>query len=90
MALFDNIDATLQSVSAAQSLLSGIRGLYRQAKGTQLYLTLYSAGTDAKFNAAVNTLYTSAERAELNAMLTDINTLLTAWETNHKLPLGLP
>jgi hypothetical protein len=90
MALFDTIDATLQSVSAAQSLLSGIRGLYRQAKGTQTYLQLYAANTDPKFNAAVNTLFSAAERSELNAMLTQINTLIADWEANHKAPLGLP
>lgn len=90
MANFDTVDATIQSVSAAESVLNGVRSLYRQAKSTQTYLTLYAAGTDPKFNAAINTLFTQAERSELAAMLTDINTLCAAWEANHKAPLGLP
>jgi hypothetical protein len=90
MANFDTAAATLQSVSQATGLLGGIRALYSQAKQMQTLLALYSAGTDAKFTTAVNTIYIAAERAELSAMLTQVNALVTDWETNHRLPLGLP
>jgi len=90
MANFDTSDLTLQSVERAVSLLNTLRGTYTQGKAAQALLTLYAAGTDPKFNAAINTLFSQAERNELAAMLTDINTLCAAWEANHKTPLGLP
>ena len=52
-------------------------------------LTLYQAGTDATFNAAFNSLFTPADRSELNTMITQLTTLITGWETNHAAALGL-
>lgn len=90
MANFDTTALTLSSITQATSLLGGVRGLYSQAKQIQALLALYGAGTDPKFVAAINTIFSAAERTELNAMLTDVNALVTAWEANHKAPLGLP
>jgi hypothetical protein len=90
MANFDTSQAKRESVRNANNLLDFIQHIYQSSKATQQLLTLYTAGTDPTFNAAVNALYSTAERAELGAMLTDITTLLTSWEANHKAPLGLP
>ncbi len=89
MANFDTTPATLSSIGQAASLIGGIRGLYSQAKSMQSLLALYVAGTDPKFNAAINTIFTATERTELNAMLTQVNALVTDWETSHRAALGL-
>lgn len=87
---FSSSDQRINSVNLATSLLGDVRSLYTQAKSVQTKLALYNAGSDATFNAAINALFTSADRTELATMLGHINTLVTAWETNHKGPLNLP
>lgn len=83
MANFDNSAAKLQSIRDAANLLQLFRALYSQAKLIQTALTLYQANTDPVFNAAVNALFSTSERSELNTMAQQINTLVTDWETNH-------
>lgn len=90
MAEFTTVQATTQSVSEATNVLNALRSVYSQAKTAQRLITLYQAGTDPVFNAAVNAIFTSAQRAELSNMLGDVNTLLTDWEANHRSALGLP
>lgn len=90
MAAFDTTNQKISSIYLAVGLMNDVRGLYTQAKSVQSKLALYTANTDATFKAATDAIFTSAERAELAAMLGQINTLVTDWEVNHKGPLGLP
>lgn len=90
MANFDTSDPKISSVNQATSLLNDVRSLYNQAKSVQAKLALYTAATDPAFNAAINALFSTAERTELGQMLNQINTLVTAWETNNRGALRLP
>lgn len=79
----------LQAVQRAANLLQTVRAVYANGKELQAMLALYQVGSDPAFNAAVNALFSSAERTELNAMLVDVNTLVTTWETLHRGAVGL-
>jgi hypothetical protein len=75
--------ATIQSVALGLGIWDEIRSVYQRAKSAQARLNLYQAGTDPKFNATVNNIFTAGERAELAQMLTQINNLVNDWELNH-------
>jgi hypothetical protein len=91
MSNFDAASAAKQeSVKQANNLLDHIRHLYASGKSIQAQLALYQAGTDTAFNAAVNALFTAGERTELSAMLSQVNTLVSSWETSHRAAIGLP
>jgi hypothetical protein len=83
MANFDTSQARRESVKQANNLLDLIRSLYQSGKQIQVLLALYQANTDPAFNAAINALYTSSERAELAVMLGQVNQLVTDWTNNH-------
>jgi hypothetical protein len=83
MANFDTSATKRQSVQKANNVLANIQAVYAAMKIVQTLMTLYQAGTDPTLNAAVNALFTAAERTEITAMLGGINTLVTDWETNH-------
>jgi hypothetical protein len=83
MANFDNSTTQHQSVQKANGVLPNIHAVYDAAKIVQTLMALYQAGTDATYNAAVNALFSAAERNELNQMLNGINSLVADWETNH-------
>jgi hypothetical protein len=83
MANFDTSASKRQSVQRANNLLANIQATYNAMKIVQGLMTLYQSGSDPVFNAAVNALFTVAERTEIAAMLTGINPLVTDWETNH-------
>ena len=84
MANFDSANQLkVESVNAATQVVYNMKSLYNNAKQVQALLARYTANTDAAFNAAVNAMYTARERSELAAMLTQINTLVTDWESNH-------
>lgn len=83
MANFDQANQRREAVKGANNLLDLIRNLYESGRQIQALLALYQAGSDPTFNAAINALYTTAERAELAAMLAQVNTLVTDWQTNH-------
>lgn len=76
MALFDTTAQNIQSIESGLDVLATLRRIYGQSKRLQQLLALYTAGTDTKFNAAINTTFTAAERTEINAMLTTLNTLV--------------
>lgn len=86
---FETTSIKIRAVNRAGNVLGRLRTLYSTAKESQAALALYQASTDPAFNAAVEALFSGAERAELGLMLGDINTLVTAWETNHAAALGL-
>ena len=83
MADFSAIKTKRSSINNAYRLLDYVRGTYNAAKQAQTLLQLFQAGTDPTFNTAVNALFTAAQRTELAAMLTQINALVSDWETNH-------
>lgn len=89
MANFDTADDRHNAVHMANSLLPQVRGLYVQAKQVQAALALYQAGSTPAFNAAVNALFSASERTELGQMLSQINALVTDWETNHIGAIGI-
>ena len=49
----------------------------------QTMLATYQAGTDPALNAALNAVYTAAERTEIGTMIAELNTLKAAWEAAH-------
>lgn len=71
-----------QKVAEALGLDGELKGVYRQAKQAIERLQRYQAGTDPDFNAAVNLLYTSAERNTRGSMLTQLTSLVNAWEAD--------
>lgn len=83
MAFDDTTRAKIASVHNASRIQQIIYSVYAQAKSAQAMLNLYQAGTDAAFNATINAMLTSAERTELGQMLSQINALVSDWETNH-------
>jgi hypothetical protein len=89
MANFDTTTrARIDSVQAASGLLTRVHALYVHAKEMQSLLARYQAGTDAAYIAAVNAMYTAAERQELAAMLQQANALVSDWEANHAGVIG--
>lgn len=90
MANFDNSQPTIQSMNQATGVLNAVRGAYAQLKTVQAFMALYTANTNPPFNAAVNTLFTPAERSELGNIAGDMGALITELETNHRSALGLP
>lgn len=90
MADFSSTDQTLAAINQAANLRPAVQGMYAQAKSVQSLMALYQAGSNQAFNTAINTIFTSAQRTELADMLTDVNSLITDWETNHRSALGLP
>lgn len=89
MANFDGAAAKLQSARDATNLLQLLRATYTTAKQVQSALALYQAGTDPVFVAAINALFTSAERSELGAMGAQLATLVSDWEASHAGAIGV-
>lgn len=89
---FETYDQNVTAGNQALSLVNQIRSLYYSAKQVKEKLELYQAGTDPKFNQAINTVYPAEERAIIGSMLSQIATLLAAWESNEgaRQALGLP
>ncbi len=87
---FSNTPIIIQSVTRATNLPNAIQTFYRNGKSIQADLALYTAGTDTKFNAALNTILTPAQRTEYGEMLAEVNEIMTNWEANHRSALGLP
>jgi hypothetical protein len=84
MANFDSTTRTkINSGVEAGIVIQHIQNTYRDAKQAQALLNRYTANTDLTFNTTVNAMFTSSERAELNQVLTQINTLCLDLETNH-------
>jgi hypothetical protein len=86
---FETYPTKLAGIHRASTLLHELRQMYQTGKIVQQKLTDYQAATDPAMNAAVNALFTAAERVELNTMLTQVNTLIADWEANHATALGL-
>jgi hypothetical protein len=86
---FETYSTKLAGIHRAITLLHEVRQMYTIGKDVQAVLALYIAGTDPALNAAINALFSAGERAELNTMLTQINALVSDWETNHAAAIGI-
>ncbi len=86
MANFNMVNEKIHLLKDAENLLSVFRIMYGDAKVVQNLLAHYQS--DPSFKAVVDYLYAADERLELAAMITQINTLLTDWESNHPDVLG--
>ena len=82
------VQARLNSMSRAATVLPQLQTIYRQAQFAQSAINAYTAGTDPVFNQAVNDIFSAGERAQLQTMLTQLNSLVSAWTTNHSTLLG--
>lgn len=87
--MFENTISTLESAKGAWQLIYDLRAIYQQCKLVHSRLALYQSGSDPVFNAAINAIFSAQERAELAAMLSEINALMADWETNHRAAIGL-
>ena len=67
----------------AANFLDDIRSTYRQAKQARAKLTLYQAGTNPQFNAAINAIIPQAEQARIGTMLGQLDALITEWEATY-------
>lgn len=89
MANFDTAITKREAVKQANNLLDLVQHMYQSGKQIQTLMALYQATTDPAFNAAINALFTSGERAELAVMLGQVNSLVTDWTTNHAGAVGI-
>lgn len=87
---FENYQAKQTALNRAALYLHYARQIYDAGKAMQQLKADYQAGTDTALNAAVNALFSGAERTELGQMGTALDTLLADWSTNHAAALGLP
>ncbi|WP_410959519.1 hypothetical protein, partial [Salmonella sp. SAL4432] len=83
MAGFVSTDTKRASVKKAMNLQDLIRGFHHQGNLIKDALALYGGGSDPAFTASINAVYDASERAVLNQMLTNINTLVNAWEADN-------
>lgn len=86
---FTLVQARLDSTHRATALLEQLKNIYRQCKAVEGSINLYTSGTDPTFNQAINNIFTASERAELNQMLSQVETLVANWETNHEVLLEI-
>ncbi len=89
MANFDTSATKRQAVRDANNLLEMVLHVYTSSKEVARMLQLLQSGSDPAFNAALAALFTTAEKAELNAMAVQINALILDWETAHRGAIGL-
>lgn len=87
---YTGIRSKLDSGGKAAALQAQIIAAHNQCKAIQSALALYTAATDADFNAAINSIFTAGERSQLNQMLTQASNLVSNWETNHSNLLTMP
>lgn len=79
--MFELTDSKVESTSRALDIRVLIRAAYNNAKEIEELLSIY--GSDLAYTAAVNAIYSVAERQELNALAIHFSNLVTELETNH-------
>ncbi|MCC6458059.1 MAG: hypothetical protein IT328_24100 [Caldilineaceae bacterium] len=82
------VQQKMTSYGNAAALLPKLQAIYQQCQEVDDAITLYMSGTNADFNAAINAIFTPAERAELAAMLENVQLLVTTWQAQHGTLLG--
>lgn len=86
---FENYATKQLALQRAALYLHYARQIYGAGKAMQALKADYLAGADTALVAAVNALHPAAERSELSAMGTTLDTLLADWETSHPAAVGL-
>ena len=70
-------------IEKALSVILLMRQVYSTAKAAQEVLTLYQSGTDPSFNEVVDYFYNTTEKQKLSAMLSNLQTLIDAWDASY-------
>jgi hypothetical protein len=83
MPVYDHLQAEIANRQHAKQLLMEMGRVYDLGKSIRTKLNLYMAGTDPDFNAVMDSVFTPAERTELNQMLTPLATMIEDWKMNH-------
>jgi hypothetical protein len=83
MADFTPFDVRRNRFERAASIVDRVRAGYNVARGVRDFIALYQAGTDADLVAAVDAVYTPAQKQELNTVATKMAAFATDMETNH-------
>lgn len=76
------VNDRFDSIRDAKYLQDRLQNAYEACQVVKGAVELYQAGTDTDFNAAIDAIFTAAERQELGQMLGNINTMLDAWEAD--------
>ena len=80
---FENAQTKIRAVNRAGNVLGLLRTIYAHMDELSSMLATYQAGTDPALNAAMNAVYSAAERTEIGTMIAELNTLKAAWEAAH-------
>ena len=80
---FETAQTKIRAVGRAGNVLGLLRTIYAHMDELQAMLATYQAGTDPALNAALNAVYSAAERQELATMIGQLATLTADWEANH-------
>lgn len=80
---YDVVNARMSSYGRAAQVLPQLQQIYLQCQQVATSITLYQAGSNTDFNTAINAIFTPAERAELAAMLENVQLLSQTWATQH-------
>lgn len=80
---FETAQTKIRAVGRAGNVLGLLRTIYAHMNELQTMLETYQAGTDPPLNAALNAVYTAAERTEIATMIGELNVLKTQWEVTH-------
>lgn len=80
---FETAQTKIRAVGRAGNVLGLLRTIYAHMDELQAMLATYQAGTDPALNAALNAVYSAAERQELATMIGQLATLKADWEANH-------
>lgn len=83
MPTYDDLQQQIANRQHAKRLLGAMGEVYNLGKSIRAKLDLYIAGTNPDFNAVMDSVFTSAERTELNQMLSPLANLIDDWEANH-------
>lgn len=83
MATFAPVRTKINSYSRAAAVLPQLQEIYAQAQSVQSAINDYNGGSDPDFVAAINSIFTTNERQQLATMLGNLNTLVSAWTSNH-------
>jgi len=85
---FEAHDAKQAALNRASLYLHYARQIYAAGSAMQQLKADYQGGADPALVAAVNALFTPAERSELSSMQTSLDALLSEWEADHSSALG--
>lgn len=79
---FETTQTKVAAVGRAGNALGLARTIYVHMAELSAMLATYQAGTDPALTAALNAVYSPAERQELAAVIGQLNTLKADWEVN--------